>query len=113
MGRFSYDEQLLQQWKSYPVRVVGPRDSRCCLKPTLLVQSMGGGFVSANCSECDSKQTLTQSEFTNLGLWVNCPNCRKRMLTWEDPHKNYAYQCAECQIFILLADILPHWEDLL
>src|SRR4051794_2367239 len=47
--------ELLEGWKSYPVRVCGPRPSACHGKPTLLVQSMAGGFVSANCCECGEK----------------------------------------------------------
>jgi Bacterial RNA polymerase, alpha chain C terminal domain len=111
-----------ESWKSYPVRVHGPRLSTCHNATTLLVQSMKGGFVTANCSVCWRKDVLKWQEFRNLPLWVSCPNagCRRRM----HPHQlsrisgnaqlacNYGYACSECRLYILLADILPPWEDL-
>jgi hypothetical protein len=56
---YEYPPEVTKSWKSYPIRLVGPRASRCHNKPTLLVQSMGGGYVSANCSECGGKDTLS------------------------------------------------------
>jgi hypothetical protein len=111
---------LLEGWKNYPVRIRGPRPSECHGSPTLLVQSMTGGFVSANCSACGKKQTLGKADFFNLFLWVSCPRCRARM----EPEMlsrvngacqlagNYGYKCDKCQIYILFADLLPRWQDL-
>jgi ribosomal protein S27E len=110
--KYEFDVDAVLAWKTYPVRVIGPRFSRCCSKPTLLVQSMTGGFVTANCSACGNKETLALGEFKQLGLWVSCPRCKKRMNTF-DAWGNYAYSCDACDIYILLADILPRWEDLL
>ena len=113
--------ELLEGWKSYPVRVRGPRPSECHGSPTLLVQSMAGGFVSANCSECGKKHLLGRADFFSLFLWVSCPRCRRQMESEMLPRikrasrlaANYGYKCARCRIYILLADLLPHWEDLM
>jgi Bacterial RNA polymerase, alpha chain C terminal domain len=110
----------LAGWRTYPVRVRGPRSSRCHDAPTLLVLSMDGGFVTSNCSVCGSKDLLTQQGFRSLDLWVSCPLCRERMQPGmvsvvsgsRYGAANYSYTCDACHLYIRLADILPHWEDL-
>jgi hypothetical protein len=118
---FAYDPEEVNGWKSHPVRVRGPRLSRCHAAPTLLVQSMEGGFVTANCSECGAKDTLTASEFLSLALWVSCPECKRQMqsnLMSEVKGaarlaSNYGYACDDCRLYVRLADLLPHWEDVM
>jgi hypothetical protein len=116
MRRYKYDERINHGWKSHPVRILGPRKSQCHQESTILVESMSGGYVSANCSQskCNKKESLSQDEFENLDLWVNCPGCKKRMTAGLDPHRNenYVYFCEDCQIFIWFSDLLPHWENL-
>lgn len=116
-----YSAAVMAGWKSYPVRIPGPRMSICHDAPTLLVVSMEGGFVTANCSDCGKGHSVSQNEFLGLGLWVSCPICRHQM----EPQKlsqelagrkyagNYAFVCRPCSQFSLLADLLPHWEDLM
>ena len=72
---------------------------------------MEGGFVTQNCSECGSRDTVSEAEFRGLGLWVACPDCKKPM-TKEMIDKNYTFTCAPCDIYIKLATLLPRWEDL-
>ena len=56
-----YDDKTKAGWKSYPVRIQGTR--ACCNQPTLLVQSMSGGFVTQNCTKCETINTLRENEF--------------------------------------------------
>jgi len=77
---------------------------------------MQGGFVTANCSRCGKRGTLSSDEFKGLGLWVSCPECRGEMTPdIEAPPSggNYVFTCEKCDLFIRLSEILPHWEDLL
>ena len=93
------------------LRIRGPRNSGCCNAPTLLVQSMQGGFVTANCCVCNEKSTLKEDEFFKLDLWVNCPKCRVRM----EPKKldeNYGYRCLLCEWRCLLASLVPNFSEL-
>src|SRR5436190_21497209 len=76
---YKFSPEMTAGWKTYPVRVRGPRPSKCHHAPTLLVQSMSRGFVSANCSECGGKDVLRQDEFLNLDIWVGCPQCNRPM----------------------------------
>src|SRR5688572_7180887 len=99
-------------WKTFPLRVEGKSVSGCCGEPTLLVQSMDGGFVTRNCSKCGAHTTLPNRAFFNdLDLWVACPQCRSRMSP-DMVEKNYGYVCHGCDLAILVASILPFWEDL-
>ena len=105
-----YENDQLENWKTYPVRICGPHLSECHQVPTLLVQSMGGGFVTANCSVCGAKDDVTDAGFDSLELWVSCPKCRKKMSASKF-HNNYGYSCDDCELFVRLADLLPHWSD--
>jgi DNA-directed RNA polymerase subunit M/transcription elongation factor TFIIS len=112
MTRRTIDRETRKAWGLYPVRIVGPRDSRCCKTSTLLVESKQGGFVSANCAKCGTQDTLSEEEFYSLNLWVNCPDCKFRL----QPAKidnNYCYPCSRCGSEIYLSDLLPPWEGLL
>ena len=114
---YKFAPEVIKGWKSYPVRLRGPNQSKCHNADTLLVQSMEGGFVTANCAECGGKQPLTAREFFSLGHWISCPNCRARMepqLLSTTPYArstNYGYVCEGCRVYFLLANILPYWED--
>jgi NAD-dependent SIR2 family protein deacetylase len=103
------DDALARPWKTYPIRIAGT-ESRCCGGPTILVQSMKGGFVTQNCSRCGKLYTLSASEFANLNLWVACPSCTAPM----EPRilmKDYCYYCEHCELAIQLATLLPWWND--
>ena len=110
---YPIDERIIEMWKVYPVRIFGHSISRCHEKPTILVQSMQGGYVSRNCSECGSPTTLPADVFLQkLDLYVACPSCRARMDAEILFNKNYGYTCRACKICIDLASLLPKWTDL-
>jgi hypothetical protein len=119
MSLHKFTPAELAGWKTYPVRVGGPRLSKCHQAPTLLVESMEGGFVTANCSKCGGKDVLRLEEFQGLGLWVGCPLCRASMNSQllskisgsAVGAGNYGYTCFGCRICIYLSDLLPRWED--
>jgi hypothetical protein len=50
MVELPIDDAIREVWKKYPVRISGLKESRCHGKPTILVQSMQGGYVSRKCS---------------------------------------------------------------
>ena len=78
---YPIDEAVTKIWKSYPIRISGHSISGCCAKPTILVQSMQGGFVSRNCSMCGNSTTLPEAVFLEkLELYVACPKCKSRMV---------------------------------
>ena len=111
MRELPVDEAIREIWKKYPLRLYGLRNSKCHGKPTVLVQSMEGGFVTRNCPECGKGEYLSEADFHELGLWVACPECRQPM-TAGMVAKNYGYICEPCQNFIKLAALLPRYSDL-
>jgi ribosomal protein S27E len=112
MRRYEYSESDQDGWKSYPIRVTTSRVSRCHNKPEVLVQSMEGGFVTANCTQCGNSDTLPHDEFKKLAIYVACPECRKEMVaTLLRSTNNYGYECEPCSEYLRLADLLPHWKD--
>jgi len=109
---FPWQPDARAAWKSYPVRVSGP-SSQCHNLPTLLVQSMRGGFVTANCPHpgCDGHELFSHSQFEALDLWVGCPKCRRKMST-AIADSNYSFLCGPCDLYFYLADVLPDWPDI-
>jgi len=114
MQLFKYSRQTTENWKANPIRIQGPEASHCCSAPTLLTQSMKGGFVTSNCIECQKSTNLKNEQWQTLNIWVACPNCSLRMVPDVSRHtdKNYSYVCLNCNIYIWLADLLPNWDDL-
>ncbi len=99
-------------WKSYPIRLtMKTRTSECCKQPLVLVESMEGGFVSANCLKCNKKETLSYHEFETLPLTVCCPDCKETMVS-RIIAQNYSYLCEKCGSYIGLSDLLPNWQEL-
>ena len=112
MRRFIYDKNTCDGWKSYPIRItLDNRVSQCCSQPVVLVQSMEGGYVTANCFRCGKKDTISENEFKGLRLMVSCPECKDIMLPGVI-EKNYSYYCESCQLYIRLSDLLPYWTEL-
>jgi len=112
MRRFKYDKKMCDGWKSYPIRLtLENRLSRCCSQPAVLVQSKEGGFVTANCFRCGKRDTIDEYEFKCLRLIVSCTKC-KQVMTPTLIEKNYSYKCEDCQLYIWLSDLLPHWTEL-
>jgi hypothetical protein len=93
-------------YRKFPIRITGKNLSSCHNVPTVIVQSMEGGFVTRNCSICGKKETLPQEVFKSLELWVACPNCKKAMSA-EMIEGNYCYLCKSCDTFIKFSDLLP------
>lgn len=111
MRRYEYDKDRCDGWKSYPVRFTLDRLSGCCRKPLVLVQSMEGGFVTANCFKYGQRNTVSDGEFISLLLLVSCPKC-KAIMPPKIIEKNYSYVCEDCQLYVRFADLLPHWQEL-
>lgn len=116
MHRYRYDAACHDGWKSYPIRLTTKAVSQCCNEPRVLVQSMDGGFVTANCRACLRKDTLSAQEFRALPVYVTCPECGNPMKPDYVPDKsggrrNYGFRCGPCSLYIWLADLLPHWEN--
>ena len=86
MKEVPLDEAIREIWRKYPVRISGLKESRCHGKPTVLVQSMEGGFVTRNCPECGAYETLPETDFRQLGIWVACPDCRKPVTVGRVPN---------------------------
>jgi endogenous inhibitor of DNA gyrase (YacG/DUF329 family) len=107
-------ERERDAWKRYPVKISGLVESGCCHKPTLLVQSMDGGFVTRNCPGCGKSRALDQSSFEEIArqLWVECPSCKARMFH-DMIDKNYGFRCPRCKERVLLAELVPWWHDLI
>jgi hypothetical protein len=112
MREYPVDPSVREIWKLYPIRLSNGSKSSCCRYPTVLVQSMEGGFVTRNCPKCGKPETLSEEDFMALDLWVACPSCRKPMDAGRLAHSNYGYTCRACDISIRLAALLPRYEDL-
>ncbi len=106
------DPNVRSFWKIYPVRIPGGTQCPQCDQETVLVQSMGGGFVTRNCPRCNNFTTLPEDIFRQLAIWVACPECKSRMTPDILPDNNYGYTCRQCDIGIPLFALLPRWEDL-
>jgi len=121
LREYEFSPEVTKGWRSHPIRLRGPSDSRCCGCPTLLFQVMDGGFVAACCSArgCRQSQRLKDAEFFDLGrgLWVSCPDCSERMDSNMVPSEkygsnNYGFTCHKCGVYVWLAKLLPRWQDL-
>ena len=101
-------------WKRYPIKIPGLVPSGCCGKPSLLVQSMDGGFVTRNCSACANFSSLDKGSFELIArhLWVQCPACKARMVQ-NIIDKNYGFQCPRCPERVLPSELLPWWHQLI
>lgn len=112
MREYPVDPQVREIWKKYPLRLSGGSTSLCCSLPTVLVQSMDGGFVTRNCPKCGQRELLPEADFRALDLWVACPGCKQPMVPGRLPYSNYGYLCEGCNLGVKLADLLPRWTDL-
>jgi DNA-directed RNA polymerase subunit RPC12/RpoP len=73
---------------------------------------MSGGFVTRNCPACNKSNTLSEADFKKLGLWIACPQCKRRMAAEILPDKNYGYVCSHCDLGIPLFALLPKYDDI-
>jgi hypothetical protein len=112
MRHLRYDKETCDGWKSYPVHLtLGHRVSHCCSQPAVLVQKTEDGLVTANCFKCGNSETISAYEFRSLRFIVSCPEC-KHVMTPTLIEENFSYLCENCQLYIWLSDLLPHWEEL-
>lgn len=86
--------------------------SKCCQSARVLVRSMEGGFVTANCVKCNkSEKDLSESDFVRAveDITILCPWCKRPMTPGKD--KNYGFRCGVCNRFVDVADMLPRWDE--
>ena len=81
--------------------------SYCHQRPSLIVRSREGGFVTQNCLECGKPRTLAFSELPEL----LCGECEDDLIPFKNNHGNYAYQCSKCGTSFELASIVPPWDE--
>lgn len=81
--------------------------SYCHQRPSLIVRSREGGFVTQNCVECGRPRALPFSELPGL----QCALCKKDLRPYIDEDNNYAYQCPKCEETWVLADLVPKWDE--
>lgn len=117
MKFYPSNSEILKTWKKHPIRIPGQTISKCCDKPVILVESKSGGYVTQNCPKCGKlADTLKEDDFLKINLWkinvlVACPKCKQEMKP-EVTDKNYTFTCRKCDIAILLASLLPRYEQI-
>ena len=82
-------------------------DSHCCGRPSQIVISRDGGFVSQNCTDCGRSRKIRLAELPDLV----CKMCRRPMEKYVNSNKNYAYRCSACVRGVELCSIVPHWSE--
>ena len=112
MRRYEYNPESTNGWRSYPIRLTVTGKSGCCKETKILVQSMDGGFVTANCTKCGKQDTVSHSEFEALDVWISCPECQQKMASQKVAYSNYGYTCERCDLYVLLGDLLPKWDEI-
>lgn len=61
-------------------------NSLCCFKPSRIVVSRAGGFVSQNCTGCGKSRKLPSKELPDLV----CKECGAALEKYINSSKNYA-----------------------
>lgn len=74
----------------------------------VIVRSRNGGFVSQDCELCGGSRYLPERDLPGL----DCRRYARALETFRDGYSNYAYRCPHCRIQVLLADVVPSWQDL-
>lgn len=81
---------------------------RCHGRPSLIVRSREGGFVTQNCIETGCPRALHLHELPE----IECSKCKRRTQTYINPDSNnYAYRCTNCDASVELQAIVPHWSE--
>jgi hypothetical protein len=103
-------EQLerLKQERAAPKKLTlnGKYPSPCCGKPTIIVRSRPGGFVTQNCSQCGLPKSIRLEELPAL----TCTRCQVALVPFKP--KNYFYACPRCKVQWELASLIPPWHEL-
>lgn len=99
-------------WRASPIRIPGGKDCYNCDIPTVIVQSMDGGYVTRNCPRCHSSSSVPEKVFRSLPILVACPECGVHMQPRTLPDHNYGYVCDRCDVQIPLFELVPHYSEL-
>jgi len=81
--------------------------SYCHQKPSLIVRSREGGFVTQNCLKCGKPRSLSFTELPEL----LCGECENDLVPFINADHNYAYRCPNCDTSFELASIVPWWHE--
>lgn len=113
MSIFQFNPELLERWKTYPVRISDHSPCHSCHGETVLVWYLEHGFIRRYCPACKTLELFPNKSFFNdFRLWVACPNCGKQMKERRIlADKNYGFACS-CESEVRLSDLLPRYEDL-
>lgn len=79
----------------------------CHERPSLIVKSRAGGFVTQNCVVTGRPRALPFEELPN----IQCARCDTLMTPFKTRYGNYAYKCQCCRSCIRLHDKIPHWSE--
>ena len=105
MESFKSDE-ILRRVERNELTLMGKNSSACCDKPTIIVRSRGGGFVTQNCSRCGVPRSIRLDELPTL----SCSSCQIELHLFK--RQNYFYECPVCKREWQLAHLVPHWREL-
>lgn len=83
-------------------------DTCRCEQSHVLVQSRPGGFVSWDCTTCGTPRYVRKREVPVPA----CDRCGSPREAGLSPKGNYALRCPRCRTAVLLADLVPRWQDL-
>lgn len=87
----------------------GRYPSLCCNRPTILVRSRVGGFVTQNCSSPKCPEPPSKVVLSDLPV-LHCAACKAKLVPFK--RQNYFYACENCQLEWELPLMLPHWDEL-
>lgn len=99
-------KEILERVQRKQLTLNGKYVSSCCGKPTILVRSREGGFVTQNCSRCGVPKSIRLDELPQL----ICTRCKGQLLPFK--RQNYMYECAPCGVEWELAQLVPPWHEL-
>ena len=80
--------------------------SPCHSKPSLIVRSREGGFLTQNCVECGGPRNLPFVDLPRL----KC-TCGGELDAFVAASKNYAYRCSTCSRSVELPELAPKWDE--
>jgi hypothetical protein len=100
--------ERLKLQRATPKKLIlnGKYESHCCGKPTIIVCSRAGGFVTQNCSQCGVPKSIRLEELPAL----TCKRCQVALAPFKP--KNYVYACPRCKNQWELASLIPPWHEL-
>lgn len=86
----------------------GRYPSRCCNAQRTIVVSRRGGFVTQNCSTCGKPDPVSLLDLPRQC----CQRCESE-LEVGTTYGNYCYRCPDCGRSWEVAQLVPHWSELL